>query len=76
MSIIQRTNFSAYKNKYWRGVARIAVGNVPDISPGTYTVHMWQEVLGEQTAQVTVIAGNPVTLDFKYHPKASVEKSH
>ncbi len=49
---------------------------IPDIPPGTYTVHSWQEALGEQTAQVTVIAGNHVTVDFKYHPKASVEKSH
>jgi hypothetical protein len=46
---------------------------IPNIPPGTYLVHSWQEVLGEQTTQVTVIAGNHVTVDFKYHPKASVE---
>ncbi len=29
MSIIQRTNFSVYKNKDWGGVAHIAVGIQP-----------------------------------------------
>ena len=42
---------------------------IPDIPPGTYVVQSWQEVLGEQTAEVTVVAGSPVTVDFKYRPK-------
>jgi plastocyanin len=46
---------------------------MPDIPPGTYTVQSWQEQLGEQTAKVTVAAGENVTVDFKYRPKVSSE---
>ena len=37
-----------------------------DLPPGTYTVEAWQEKLGTKTAQVTVAAGKPATLTFKY----------
>ena len=39
-----------------------------DIPAGTYTVHCWQEILGEQTAQVTVGAGETVQT-FRYASK-------
>ena len=49
--------------------------SIPNIPLGTYSVQSWQEVLGAQTAQVTVAAGSSVTVDFKYRPKASSGKS-
>ena len=33
---------------------------ITDIPPGTYTVHCWQEMLGEQTAQLNIDAGETV----------------
>ncbi|MEE9189802.1 MAG: hypothetical protein V3U16_03430, partial [Candidatus Neomarinimicrobiota bacterium] len=38
-----------------------------DIPTGTYTVTCWQELLGEQIAQVNIEAGASVTIDFKYN---------
>jgi hypothetical protein len=46
---------------------------ITDIPPGAYTVNCWQEVLGEQTAQVTVAADSPVALDFKYPAASAVD---
>ena len=37
------------------------------IPPGTYTVQCWQELLGEQTSEVTVEKGVQGILDFTYH---------
>ncbi len=39
-----------------------------DIPPGTYTVHCWQEILGEQTAEVTIGAGETMH-GFSYSSK-------
>lgn len=39
------------------------------VPPGTYTLNCWQELLGEQTAQVTVVEGAQVELDFTYRPR-------
>jgi hypothetical protein len=36
------------------------------IPPGTYTVHCWQELLGEQSAQVKIERGGQTTFDFTY----------
>jgi hypothetical protein len=48
---------------------------IPDILPGTYTVYCWQELLGEQAAQVTVTEGSLANINFKYHNKSSAERS-
>jgi len=37
-----------------------------DLPPGTYTVEAWHEKFGVKTADVTVAAGKPATLSFKY----------
>jgi len=37
------------------------IANVP---PGTYTMRVWQEKLGEISRKVTVVSGAPVTADF------------
>lgn len=42
------------------------INNVP---PGTYTVTAWQEVLGTQTAKVTVASGAAAKADFTYKSK-------
>jgi plastocyanin len=39
------------------------IANVP---PGRYTVTAWHEKLGEKTAQVTVPAAGPATLEFSF----------
>jgi plastocyanin len=40
---------------------RFTIANVP---PGTYTLRVWQEKLGEISKKVTIVAGMPVTADF------------
>lgn len=35
---------------------------IPDVPPGSYTVSIWHETLGEQTAKVTVADGQKATL--------------
>ncbi len=40
-----------------------------------HTVYCWQELLGEQTAQVTVTEGSLANFNFKYHNKSSAERS-
>ena len=37
-----------------------------DIPPGTYTVHCWQELLGEQSVEVTVAEDAHIALDFTF----------
>jgi len=37
-----------------------------DLPPGTYTVEAWHEKFGVKSAQVTVVAGKPAKIVFKY----------
>lgn len=37
--------------------------SIGDVPPGTYTLHIWHETLGEVTTEVTVGAGEEVTID-------------
>jgi Carboxypeptidase regulatory-like domain len=39
---------------------------ITDVPPGTYTVKVWHENLGEKTEQVTVTAGATATLDVTF----------
>jgi plastocyanin len=39
---------------------------IPNVPPGTYTVTAWHEKLGEKTAQVTVPAAGPATVEFSF----------
>lgn len=39
---------------------------IPDVPAGIYSVTCWQEMLGEQTTEITVTADASVTADFKY----------
>jgi len=39
---------------------------IADIPPGKYTVEAWHERYGAKTAEVTVEAGKPATVTFKY----------
>ncbi len=43
---------------------------IRDVPPGTYTVRLWQEKLGERTRTVTVKAGQTATVNFKRKPAA------
>ncbi len=40
-----------------------------------HTVYRRQELLGEQTAQVTVTESGLTNVNFKYHNKSSAERS-
>jgi uncharacterized membrane protein/plastocyanin len=40
--------------------------SLPGLPPGTYTVVVWHEVLGEKTGTATVSASGKATLDFLY----------
>lgn len=39
---------------------------LPDVPPGTYTVKVWHETLGESASQVTVRSGEQTTLHLPY----------
>lgn len=41
--------------------------SLSDIPPGTYTLHCWQEMLGDQTAQVDIEPGKTTSLNFTYN---------
>jgi len=51
-------------NPYY--AATDASGNftIANVPPGTYTLRVWQEKLGELMRKVTVVAGQPTTVDF------------
>jgi hypothetical protein len=39
---------------------------ISGLDPGTYEISAWHEILGTQTASVTVVAGGTKTQDFKF----------
>jgi plastocyanin len=39
---------------------------IENVPPGTYTVEAWHEKYGTKTADVTVVAGQPAKIEFKY----------
>jgi plastocyanin len=39
---------------------------IDGLAPGTYTIEAWHETYGAKTADVTVEAGKPATVTFKY----------
>lgn len=41
---------------------------IEGLEPGTYTIKVWHERLGDQTAEVTVEDGETATADFTYTP--------
>jgi plastocyanin len=43
--------------------------SIGDVPPGSYTVHVWHERLGEQDQKVTVAAGGKAMADFKLAAK-------
>ena len=43
--------------------------NIPDVPPGTYTIQLWHETLGQQTRNVTVKAGEQTKAAFKLKKK-------
>ncbi len=42
---------------------------LPNLPPGTYTVTVWHETLGKQSATVTVAASGKATADIQFHAK-------
>ena len=40
-----------------------------DVPPGTYKIQAWHEVMGEMEKEVTVVAGETVTLDYELLPE-------
>jgi ABC-type Zn2+ transport system substrate-binding protein/surface adhesin len=42
---------------------------IPDVPPGAYTVSIWHETLGEQTAKVTVAEGQKATVSVSMAAK-------
>ena len=39
---------------------------IKDLPPGTYQLHAWHEVLGEQEKTITVNGGEPISIDFAF----------
>jgi plastocyanin len=42
---------------------------IPDVPPGTYTIQLWHETLGQQTRKVTVKAGEKTEAAFELKKK-------
>ena len=43
---------------------------LPDLPPGKYTLTAWHETYGTRNQEITVAAGQQVTVDFAYNAKA------
>lgn len=54
------------KNPYQAITGPDGTFQITDIPPGKYTVEAWHERYGAKTAEVTVEAGKPATVTFKY----------
>lgn len=54
------------KNPYQAITGPDGTFQIADIPPGKYTVEAWHERYGAKTAEVTVEAGKPATVTFKY----------
>ncbi len=53
-------------NPYYAVTGSDGSFTIADVPPGTYKVRAWHEKYGEQTQDITVTAGQPVSLDFSY----------
>ncbi len=54
------------KNPYQASTADTGDFKIDNVPPGKYTVASWHERYGEKTQEVTVAAGKPVKITFKY----------
>jgi plastocyanin len=54
------------KNPYQAVTGEDGSFKIDGIPPGTYTLEAWHEKLGAKTAEVTIEAGKPATITFKY----------
>lgn len=43
--------------------------SLPDLPPGRYTVTAWHEVFGTRSQEITVVEGQPLTLDFVFNAR-------
>jgi len=43
---------------------------LPELAPGNYTLTAWHETYGTRNQEITVVAGQQVTVDFTYNAKA------
>jgi plastocyanin len=54
----------AVANPYYAVTDAAGHFTIADVPPGTYTLQVWQEKLGTLTRKVTVVAGQPIVVDF------------
>jgi plastocyanin len=57
------------ENPYFAVTGADGSYSLTDVPPGTYTVHVWHETLGDQDQKVTVAAGGKGMADFKLAAK-------
>ena len=48
--------------------------SLQEVPPGTYTIRVWHEQLGEQTTQVAIQADRTATLQLSYTVKQQHDK--
>jgi plastocyanin len=60
----------AFDNPYFARTDNKGHFQIKDVPPGTYTLTVWQEKLGNQSQKITVKGGQSTTADFTYHPKS------
>jgi hypothetical protein len=59
----------ALDNPFFGASAEDGTYAIQGLPPGKYTLTAWHESLGQQKKEVTVTAGEPVTVDFEFAVK-------
>jgi carboxypeptidase family protein len=71
---VRHTSMSAYlfvgENPYHTVTSPNGDFRLTDIPPGTYTLHVWHELLGSVERQVTIEPGKTATVDVQLHAVA------
>lgn len=64
-----RAYFAVMGTSYFAVTGEDGLFTLPELPSGKYTVTAWHETYGTKTQEITVVGGQPVTLDFVYNAK-------
>ena len=65
-----RAYFAVLGTSYFAVTTEDGLFTLPELPPGKYTVTAWHETYGTRSQEITVVAGQPLTVDFVYNAKA------
>ena len=67
--------FIVAEHPYYTVTGSAGEFSLTGVPPGTYTLNIWQELLGEKSVQVTVEAGKESELNFAFDAAAAEESN-